>query len=144
MKIKRVMISFLFSLFIPLTTIFALTDKVYIGGENVGIEVKTNGVLVVGLYEVNNELIASSSNINSGDYIVEVNGNKIVNIDDFSKEINNDLDKDRYDPRCNGQLAAAEVFDFDSSILLWSEFMASSSETDTLQPVYQVEIAPRY
>ena len=97
MKIKRVMISFLFSLFIPLTTIFALTDKVYIGGENVGIEVKTNGVLVVGLYEVNNDLIASSSNINSGDYIVEVNGNKIVNIDDFSKEINNDLDKEELD-----------------------------------------------
>ncbi|MDO5451919.1 MAG: hypothetical protein Q4F56_02420 [Candidatus Saccharibacteria bacterium] len=44
----------------------------------------------------------------------------------------------------NGQQEAAEVFDFDSSILLWSEFMASSSETDTLQPVYQVEIAPRY
>ena len=97
MKIKRVMISFLFSLFIPLTTIFALTDKVYIGGENVGIEVKTNGVLVVGLYEVNNDLIASSSNINSGDYIVEVNGNKIVNIDDFSKEIDNDIDKEELD-----------------------------------------------
>lgn len=44
----------------------------------------------------------------------------------------------------NGQGEAAEVFDFDSSILLWSEFMASSSETDTLQQVYQVEIAPRY
>ncbi|MBR3253076.1 hypothetical protein IKF84_03330 [Candidatus Saccharibacteria bacterium] len=58
--------------------------------------------------------------------------------------VNNDLDKDKYDPRCNGQLAAAEVFDFDTSLLLWSEFMAGSSETDTLQQVYQVEIAPRY
>ena len=44
----------------------------------------------------------------------------------------------------NGQREAAEIFDFDSSILLWSEFMASSAETDTLQVVYQVEIAPRY
>ena len=58
--------------------------------------------------------------------------------------VNNDLNKDRYDPRCNGQLAAAEVFDFDSSILLWSEFMASAAETDTMQVVYQNEIAPRY
>lgn len=97
MKIKKVMISFLFSLFIPLTTILALTDKVYIGGENVGIEVKTNGVLVVGLYEVNNDLIASSSGINSGDYIVEINGNKVINIDDFTNEINNDADKEELD-----------------------------------------------
>ena len=44
----------------------------------------------------------------------------------------------------NGQQAAAEVFDFDSSILLWSEFMASAAETDTMQVVYQNEIAPRY
>ena len=44
----------------------------------------------------------------------------------------------------NGQQAAAEVFDFDSSILLWSEFMASAAETDTMQIVYQNEIAPRY
>ena len=49
-----------------------------------------------------------------------------------------------YDPAKNGQKEPAEVFDFDSSILLWSEFMASSAETDTLQVVYQVEIAPRY
>lgn len=40
--------------------------------------------------------------------------------------------------------AAAEVFDFDSSILMWSEFMAGSAETDTLQTVYQREIAPRW
>ena len=64
--------------------------------------------------------------------------------DEKCSSVNNDLDKDRYDPRCNGQLAAAEVFDFDSSILLWSEFMASAAETDTMQVVYQNEIAPRY
>ena len=40
--------------------------------------------------------------------------------------------------------AAAEIFDFDSSILMWSEFMAGSNESDTLQTVYQHEIAPRY
>ena len=65
---KKLMISFLITFFIPISTIFAYTNQVYVGGENVGIEVKTNGVLVVGLYEVNNDLIAASSNINTGDY----------------------------------------------------------------------------
>lgn len=40
--------------------------------------------------------------------------------------------------------AAAEVFDYDSSVLIWSEYMAGSAETDTLQTVYQHELAPRY
>ncbi len=40
--------------------------------------------------------------------------------------------------------AAAEIFDYDSSILMWSEFMAGSAESDTLQTVYQHELAPRY
>lgn len=39
---------------------------------------------------------------------------------------------------------AAEVFDYDSTIPMWSEFMGSSAETDTLQIVYQHELAPRY
>lgn len=94
---KKIMISFLITFFIPISTILAYTNQVYVGGENVGIEVKTNGVLVVGLYEVNNDLIAASSNINTGDYIVEVNGNKIVNIDDYVNEINNDSEKEEID-----------------------------------------------
>lgn len=40
--------------------------------------------------------------------------------------------------------AAAEIFDYDSSIFMWSEFMAGSQESDTLQTVYQHELAPRY
>ncbi|MBQ3440846.1 hypothetical protein IJG27_00845 [Candidatus Saccharibacteria bacterium] len=51
---------------------------------------------------------------------------------------------DGSDGKKDAQRAAGEVFDFDSSILLWSEFMASAAETDTMQVVYQNEIAPRY
>ena len=89
---KKYFITFLLSLLMPLSLVFAYTDKVYIGGENVGIEVKTNGVLVLGLYKVNDKLIQSSSGVQTGDYIIEINGNKIISIDDFIKEINNDDD----------------------------------------------------
>lgn len=44
----------------------------------------------------------------------------------------------------NGQGEAAEIFDYDSTMLMWSEFMSGSAETDTLQTVYQHELAPRY
>ena len=44
----------------------------------------------------------------------------------------------------NGQQQAAEIFDYDSTVLMWSEYMSGSAETDTLQSVYQHELAPRY
>ena len=39
---------------------------------------------------------------------------------------------------------AAEVFDYDSSIMIWGEYMSGAVESDTLQTVYQHELAPRY
>jgi stage IV sporulation protein B len=93
---NKKLITFLLAILMPISITFAYTDKVYIGGENVGIEVKTNGVLVVGLYKVNDELL-NSSNIQPGDYIIEVNNNKIVSIEDFVREINNDSDKEELD-----------------------------------------------
>ena len=60
---KKYFIILLLSILMPFSIVFGYTDKVYIGGENVGIEVKTNGVLVVGLYKVNDKVLQESSNI---------------------------------------------------------------------------------
>lgn len=38
----------------------------------------------------------------------------------------------------------AEIFDFDPTILLWTEQRSSTTETSSLQTVYQKEVAPRY
>ena len=92
---NKKLITFLLAILMPISITFAYTDKVYIGGENVGIEVKTDGVLVVGLYKINDNFIQNS--INPGDYIIEVNGNKILSINDFANEINNDEDKESLD-----------------------------------------------
>ncbi len=92
---NKKLITFLLAILMPISITFAYTDKVYIGGENVGIEVKTDGVLVVGLYKINDNFIQNS--VNPGDYIIEVNGNKILSINDFSNEINNDEDKESLD-----------------------------------------------
>ena len=50
--------------------------------------------------------------------------------------------KDPYGMPSDG--AAAEIFDYDSTILMWSEYMSGSGETDTLNITYQHELAPRY
>lgn len=64
-----------------------------VGGNNIGIEVKTKGILVIGTYEINGEYVSKDSNIKAGDYITKVNNNKIESINDFTSEINKDDDK---------------------------------------------------
>ena len=97
MRSKKIFILLIISLLLPISTVFSYSSEVYVGGENIGIEVKTKGVLVIGLYKVNNELIAKDSGIDKGDYIISVNNHEVNSIDDFTKEINNDLDKEFID-----------------------------------------------
>lgn len=93
MKFKKIFLMLLLSLLIIPTNALAYSNKIIVGGQNIGIEVKTKGILVIGLYKVNNELIAESSGLKPGDYITKVNNNQVTNIQDFTKEINNDDDK---------------------------------------------------
>lgn len=95
MNLRKIFLILLI-LLIPIIS-FAYSKNVYVGGENIGIEMQTNGVLVVGLYKINGEEVARNSNITIGDYIISVNNHKINNINDFSNEINNDIDKDSID-----------------------------------------------
>lgn len=84
-------------LLMPISTVLAYSTEVILGGQNIGIEVKTKGVLVIGLYKINDEYIAKESGITSGDYIVKVNSNEIKDIDDFTNQINLDEDKESID-----------------------------------------------
>ena len=93
MKIKNIFRILLISLLIMPINVLAYSNKLILGGNNIGIEVKTKGVLVVGLYKIDNELIAEESGIKKGDYIVKVNNNKVNNISEFTNEILNDDDK---------------------------------------------------
>jgi stage IV sporulation protein B len=93
MKFKKFFLMLLISLLIIPTNILAYSNKLIVGGSNIGIEVKTKGILVIGQYKINNELVSSSSGLKAGDYIIKVNGNDITSISDFTKEINNDDDK---------------------------------------------------
>ena len=97
MKIKKIFLMLLITLISIPNNIYAYSNKVILGGNNIGIEVKTKGILVVGLYEINNKLIGESSGIKAGDYIIQVNNNNINSISDFTKEIENDDDKEKID-----------------------------------------------
>lgn len=69
------------------------------GGENIGIEIKSHGVVVIGGYDVitNNDKYNPSkdSDIVKGDLIYQINGKDINNIEELLDEIKENINKDK-------------------------------------------------
>lgn len=88
-KIKNFIFTFLL-LFISMPQIiYAYSDYVVASGENIGIKLNSNGVLVVGLYEIDNKFPAKESGIKIGDLIISIDDKKISNIEQLVNEIKN-------------------------------------------------------
>ena len=64
--------------------VFAYSNYIYASGENIGIEISSKGVLVVGFYEN----VEKQKNIQVGDYITAVNGAKVRDVDSLISLIN--------------------------------------------------------
>lgn len=91
-KSKLYIILILLTLFSIPKNILAYSDKVYLGGENIGIEVKSKGVLVVGFYDINGTSPGQDAGLKIGDIITRVDETVISSITDLSDVINNDND----------------------------------------------------
>ena len=71
-KIKKMLITFLLILNIIPINVFAYSDYVIASGKSVGITIKTKGIIVVGLYEVNGISPGHDAGINLGDKIIKI------------------------------------------------------------------------
>ena len=89
MKIKNKLLNaiILFLLIIPLN-VFAYSSYIIPGGETIGIEVNSKGVLVVGFYKVNNSYIGRSAGFEVGDRIIKLNNKEVNNIYSMIETIN--------------------------------------------------------
>lgn len=82
-KLKTQTIVILLSLFIMPTSILAYSSYLIPGGENIGIELNSKHVMVVGLYKVNDHYPGKDANLKVGDTIETVNNKKVSNISDL-------------------------------------------------------------
>ena len=87
-KFKKIIIMFLIYFLLPLN-VFAYSDYILASGKNIGIELHSKGVLVVGLYEINNISPGVDAGIEVGDIIVEIDNKKINNINELVETVNN-------------------------------------------------------
>ena len=61
------------------SNLHAYSEQVLLGGQNVGIEAYSKGVIVVGFYKVDNRYIGSET-LNVGDIILEIEGYPVNSI----------------------------------------------------------------
>lgn len=87
-KIKKACLTLLLSLFIIPINALAYSDYVIAGGENIGIELKAKGIIVVGVYKVGDNYPASEAGIKVGDIITSINDEVVANISELSSKIN--------------------------------------------------------
>lgn len=82
----------LFLLIIPIN-VFAYSKYVIPGGETIGIEVNSKGILVVDFYKVNKKFIAKETGFEIGDRIIKVNDQEVNTINEMLNIIKNTNEK---------------------------------------------------
>ena len=75
-KKKLLILSLFLSTLFP-SIVFAYSNKIILGGENVGIKVNSKNVMVVGFYKVEDKYVGEDAGLEIGDVITEVNGHKV-------------------------------------------------------------------
>lgn len=72
---------------IPINAL-AYSDRVIVGGENIGISLNSDGILVAGTYEVNGKNPGEDAGLKTGDIITTIDKKKVANIEQMASSIN--------------------------------------------------------
>lgn len=78
-KLATLLLLLLANIILPLN-VFAYSDYILAGGQNIGIELDSNGVIIVGTYEVDDTNPAKQANLKTGDKIIGINEKPVSSI----------------------------------------------------------------
>ena len=88
MKKKFIVFLSLFALS-PLN-VFAYSSEVILGGKTIGIDIKAEGIMVIGFYKVEGSLPKTS--LKEGDIILKIGNEEVNSINELTKAIENNMD----------------------------------------------------
>jgi len=86
-KTKKSFLLLLLSLVIIPFNAYAYSDYIIASGKNIGIRLNTDGILIVGTYEINGKNPASEAGLKKGDIITSIDNKNISNINEMVSEI---------------------------------------------------------
>lgn len=75
--------------------VLAYSNKVILGGQSVGININSDGILIVGFYKVNNTY--NASRLMAGDYIVKVGNTDVGSVNELVKAIEKEVNDNKVD-----------------------------------------------
>ena len=81
---KKKVLTLLLILIFPIN-VLAYSNYIIPGGNNIGIEVYNEGIIVIGFYKINNKY--NTNDLKIGDVILKVNGYDVYTVDDMIKKI---------------------------------------------------------
>lgn len=81
----------LFASFLMPLGLLAYTEEIIPGGENIGIQIENNGLVVVGFYKVEGKYIGSDT-LRVGDTIISIENTSVSSIDEMSKIIDETIE----------------------------------------------------
>lgn len=87
-KFTTIILLLLTNIIMPLN-VFAYSDYILAGGDNIGIELNSSGIIIVGTYDIGETSPAKDANLKTGDQITSINNNKVSSIAEMLEEINN-------------------------------------------------------
>ncbi len=87
---KKFKILLLSLLLLPIN-VMAYSDYIIPGGETLGIEINSEGIMVIGFYQINGKYNKGNPVIKSGDYITEVNGTEVQTVDELTAVIEDNV-----------------------------------------------------
>lgn len=93
-KTKKSFLILLLTLYIIPFNIFAYSNYIIASGENIGIKLNTDGIIIVDTYEVNGINPAKESGLKDGDIIISIDNTKVNSINKMVSIVSNSTSKE--------------------------------------------------
>lgn len=84
--IKKYIAIFMLFLSLP-SSVLAYSNKIILGGQNIGINIQNKGVIIIGFYKINGKYNKDDNELMIGDTITKINNEKIYSVIDLTNSI---------------------------------------------------------
>ena len=91
---KKKLVILITLLLFPLQ-VFAYSNYIIPGGNNIGIEVQNNGIIIIGFYKINNKY--NINDLKIGDVIIKINNKSVYTVNDMINQIENNVKDNKID-----------------------------------------------
>ena len=81
-KLTTFVLLLLMNIMIPFN-VFAYSDYILAGGQNIGIQLESNGILIVGTYDIGTHTPAKDADLQTGDKITHINQTSVQSIEEM-------------------------------------------------------------